>query len=145
PVLRPGPRAATPPDGPPQRDSRRVRFRGAGPRAGRPHGERGVRAAHRTAGLDVQAASVDGRRFRVGPKRGGEMAGHVADYFTVPGRVLVLLTLLLAVGGTWGYVAWAWDDLPTGGYPLWLFALPVLVGSGLLFALGAAALRWFGV
>jgi hypothetical protein len=74
------------------------------------------------------------------------MAKHVSEYFTVPGRVLILSTILLATGGTVGYMAWAVDDgLREGTYPIWLFALPVLLAAGLFFALGVGVLRYFGV
>jgi hypothetical protein len=73
------------------------------------------------------------------------MAKHASEYFTLPGRVLVLLTTVLATGGTAGYIAWAWDGLPPGSYPIWLFALPVLLAAGLFFALGLGVLRYFGV
>jgi hypothetical protein len=58
---------------------------------------------------------------------------------------LVLLSILLAAGGTYGYIAWAWEGLPPGSYPLWFFALPGLLAAGLLFALGTGILRCFGV
>jgi hypothetical protein len=73
------------------------------------------------------------------------MARHASEYFTLPGRALVLLSILLAAGGTVGYIAWAWEGLPPGSYPLWFFALPALLAAGLFFALGTGILRWFGV
>ena len=74
------------------------------------------------------------------------MARHPSDYFTFPGRVLSLLTLVIAVGGPFAYFAWVMDDLPPGRrYPLWFFALPVLTGAGLFFAACSALLKAIGV
>ncbi len=73
------------------------------------------------------------------------MAKHASEYFTLPGRILVLLTIFLAIGGTIGYITLVWDGLPPGNYPIILFALPVLFVAGLFFALGVGVLRYFGV
>jgi hypothetical protein len=73
------------------------------------------------------------------------MSRHASEYFTFPGRILVLLTVLLAVGGPFAYFALVWEDLPPGSYPLLLFAMPFLILAALFFGLGVAVLRWFDV
>ena len=70
---------------------------------------------------------------------------HISEYFTMPGRILVLITIVLAVGGPWLLIGWLYDSLPTGNYPLLFFALPIWIGLALLFALTSAVLRWLGV
>jgi hypothetical protein len=73
------------------------------------------------------------------------MARHISEYFTLPGRVLVLLTMILAAGGMVAYIVWMWDGLPQGNYPVSFFALPVFLAATLFFALGGAVLKCFGV
>jgi hypothetical protein len=65
--------------------------------------------------------------------------------FTLVGRLLVLFTLTLAVGGPFAYFYWLSDDLPSGSYPLLLFALPILIGAAIFFALATLVLRSMGI
>jgi hypothetical protein len=73
------------------------------------------------------------------------MPRHVSEYFTLPGRILALATLVLAIGGPFAYFAWVMDELPAGRYPLWLFAFPVLFGAALFFAAGTVLLTKLGI
>ena len=67
-------------------------------------------------------------------------ARQLSEIFTLTGRILVIATILLAVGGTYGVIAFFYDTLPPGRYPLWFFGMPVWVGSGLLFVVVAGLL-----
>jgi hypothetical protein len=70
------------------------------------------------------------------------MADHVSQYFTMPGRILVLLTIVLAIGGTWVYLIV--DLLPAGRYPIFMFSVPIYLGAGLFFLIGRFVLKCFG-
>lgn len=70
---------------------------------------------------------------------------HAAEYFTMPGRMLVLTTIVLAVGGPWVVFLWLHDTLTPGRYPLWFFAAPIWVALGIGFALVTALLRRLGI
>jgi hypothetical protein len=74
-----------------------------------------------------------------------ERKQHASEYFTMPGRILVLTTIVLAAGGPWLVFLWLHDSLRPGRYPLWFFALPIWIGLVFLFALATAVLRWLGV
>jgi hypothetical protein len=65
--------------------------------------------------------------------------------FTLPARIVVVLSIVAAASGTAAYIDWAYDDLPPGSYPLWFFAMPVAVAVGLLCAACLALLRACGV
>lgn len=67
------------------------------------------------------------------------------DGFTLPARVIIVFGILLAAGGTWAYIDWAWEGLPQGSYPLFLFALPMLVLAGIVVGLGLFALHLLGI
>lgn len=73
------------------------------------------------------------------------MPKHISEYFTLPGKILALLTLVLAVGGPWVYFAMVMDELPPGSYPILFFALPVMIGAVFFFAFGAMILKYFGI
>jgi hypothetical protein len=74
-----------------------------------------------------------------------ERGRHASEYFTIPGRILVLTTIVLAVGGPWLVFMWLYDTLTPGRYPLWFFALPIWVSLAFAFALTAAVFRLFGI
>ena len=73
------------------------------------------------------------------------MGQTLGERLTLAGRILVLLTLFLAVGGPIGYFAITWEELPAGRYPIWFFVLPVLAGAALFYVIGAVVLRWLGI
>jgi hypothetical protein len=73
----------------------------------------------------------------VAPVRGR----HVSEYFTIPGRMLVLSTLVLAFGGPWLVVHCLHDVLPSGSYPLWFFFLPIWIVLAILFFFATVILR----
>jgi hypothetical protein len=62
---------------------------------------------------------------------------------SLPARVVIVLCIIGAVGATAGYISWAHDSLPSGSYPLWFFALPIVVVAGLVCGAGLAVL-WAG-
>jgi hypothetical protein len=67
------------------------------------------------------------------------------EHFSLPARVVIVLSVLAAVGGTAGYIVWVAEDLPPGSYPVWLFAIPVVVGAGVRCAAALAFLRLCGI
>ncbi len=69
----------------------------------------------------------------------------VLESFTVPARIVIVLSMVAAVIGTSVYMGWIRGDLPAGRYPLWFFAMPVVVAVGFLCAAGLALLRLCGV
>jgi hypothetical protein len=70
---------------------------------------------------------------------------HFYEHLTLAGRILLIATLVLGVGGPWMVIFWLHDSLPPGSYSLWFFTLPVLVGSALLFGLAVYALQKLGI
>ena len=69
----------------------------------------------------------------------------VARWLTIPGRLLLILTLLAFAGGFTLYVIAVAGDLPPGRYPVAVFILPVLVGAAGFFAAAAFVLERLGV
>ena len=67
------------------------------------------------------------------------------ENFSLPARIVIVLSVVAAVAGTAGFISRVYDDLPPGRYPLWLFAMPVAVAAGLLCAAGLSLLRACGV
>jgi hypothetical protein len=65
--------------------------------------------------------------------------------FTLPARAVIVSGLFLAAGGTWAYIEWSYDSLPQGSYPLFFFAMPVLLVAGVVVGLGLLALRLLGI
>jgi hypothetical protein len=75
----------------------------------------------------------------------GRSSGNPLEQFSLPARIVIVLSLVTAVGGTAAYISWIYDDLSPGSYPLWLFAMPVLVVVGLLCLAGLGLLRAIGI
>jgi hypothetical protein len=76
---------------------------------------------------------------------GYERGRRAAEYFTIPGRILVLTTFVLGVGGPWLMFMWLHDSLTPGEYPLWFFGLPIWTALACAFVLTAAVLKRFGI
>jgi hypothetical protein len=72
-------------------------------------------------------------------------ARPLRETLSLPARIVIVLSVLLAAGGTVAYVFWAIDSLPAGRYPLWFFALPVVAAVGVLCAVGLGVMRVCGV
>jgi len=51
----------------------------------------------------------------------------------------------LAAGGTWAYIDWAYEGLPAGSYPVFLFAAPALLVAGAFVGAGLLLFRRLGV
>lgn len=64
--------------------------------------------------------------------------------YTLPGRLLLVFVILLPIVGTWGTIYLLADSLPSGRYPVLLFAVPYVLLSALLFFAGSSTLRKFG-
>ena len=81
----------------------------------------------------------------VGRVAGRPPAAGPAEWFTVPGRLLLILT----VAGAAALFAWYFlvlvDDLPAGSYPVVVFVAPVAVGAVLFFLSAAFVLERIGV
>lgn len=69
----------------------------------------------------------------------------VEHILSFPARLVILLSVVAATAGTAAYVCWIYTDLPPGRYPLWFFAMPVVMAVGLLCAAGLALLRFCGI
>jgi hypothetical protein len=67
------------------------------------------------------------------------------DAYTLPARIVIVAGILSAFGGTWAYVTWVYDDLPAGRYPLFVFAVPVMIAAAVFVGIGLGMLRFFGV
>jgi hypothetical protein len=65
--------------------------------------------------------------------------------FSIPVRLLIILCLVVAGGGTVAYTLWVHDSLPAGSYPCFFFVIPGLLGAGLVFAVGLGIFRMCGV
>jgi hypothetical protein len=70
---------------------------------------------------------------------------HAVEYFTIPGRILVLTTIILAVAGPWLIFMWLRETLTPGRYRLSFFAIPVWTFLGIAFCITAALFRRFGI
>jgi hypothetical protein len=75
----------------------------------------------------------------------GRSGGNPLERFSLPARIVIVLSFMTAVGGTAAYISWIYDDLSPGSYPVWLFAMPVLVVVGLLCLAGLGLLRATGI
>jgi len=64
--------------------------------------------------------------------------------YTLPGRLLLIIVILLPIVGTWGTIYLLAESLPGGQYPVFLFAAPYLIISPLVLLLGSLALRRLG-
>jgi hypothetical protein len=67
------------------------------------------------------------------------------EHFSLPARIVIVMSVIAAGAGTMAYISWVHNDLPPGRYPLWFFALPVGIAAVLLCAAGLALLRVCGV
>jgi hypothetical protein len=65
--------------------------------------------------------------------------------FTLVGRLLVLVTLLLGGGLFAWIVLYAKDRMPDGGYPIAFILIPVVIGAAIFFVLAELFLRLFGI
>jgi hypothetical protein len=65
--------------------------------------------------------------------------------FTFAGRLILLIAVLIAVGGTVGLIAWANEFLPAGRFPIFLFAIPSLCAAGVFVALSMLLLKLCGL
>jgi hypothetical protein len=65
--------------------------------------------------------------------------------FTFAGRLILLIALMIAIGGTAALVYWGNEILPAGRYPIVLFAIPPLCVAGIFIALGMLILKLAGL
>jgi hypothetical protein len=70
---------------------------------------------------------------------------HAVEYFTIPGRILVVTTIILATTGPWLIFMWLHDTLTPGRYRLSFFAIPVSTLVGIAFCIAAGLFRRFGI
>jgi hypothetical protein len=64
--------------------------------------------------------------------------------FTLVGRLLILITLMIIIGGPFAYFYWVVDTLPSGRYFLAFFSIPFLVVGLVFFAVAEAVLKSLG-
>ena len=65
--------------------------------------------------------------------------------FTFAGRLIVLIAVLIAVGGTVGLITWPNGIFPAVRLPLFLVAIPPLCVAGVFVALGMLVLKLCGL
>ena len=68
-----------------------------------------------------------------------------ADWLTIPGRLLLILTLIGFAGGYGLYMLWGLENLPRGSYPILFFIVPVLLVAALFFVVTAFVLERLGI
>ena len=68
-----------------------------------------------------------------------------ADWLTVPGRLLLIFTLIGFGGGFTWYTLWALETLPSGSYPFLFFVFPVLLAAAVFFFATAFLLERLGI
>jgi hypothetical protein len=79
------------------------------------------------------------------PLRGSPVNKEVGTNLTIPGRFLILVTVVVAVVGPFLLFLCVYDSLPAGGYPLWFFGIPVWFGCVIFFIVMASILRRLGI
>jgi hypothetical protein len=80
-----------------------------------------------------------------GDDRDRETHGGPIDWFTVPGRLLFILTNVACAGAFVVYFLAIADDLAPGSYPVLLFVLPVLLAGFFFFLIAAWVLERLGI
>lgn len=79
---------------------------------------------------------------RAEPKQYGS---NPFEAFSVPTRLVIVGSIVASVCGTAIFICWIYEDLPPGSYPIWFFALPVLMAVGLFCVACLWALRLCGI
>jgi hypothetical protein len=79
------------------------------------------------------------------PDQDDEGSRGPADWLTVRGRLLLILTLLSFAGGFTWYTLRALETLPSGSYPFLFFAIPVLIAAVVFFFAVAFLLERLGI
>ena len=64
--------------------------------------------------------------------------------FTILGRLWIIACIVLAMLGFYAYVTDFLPGLPSGGYPIIMFLLPVLIAAFFVYVLGYGLLRLCG-
>jgi uncharacterized RDD family membrane protein YckC len=68
-----------------------------------------------------------------------------ADWFTVPGLLLLIFTILAcAATFVWYFLATS-DNLPAGSYPIFFWLFPILTGGLFFFLIAAFLLEKLGI
>jgi len=65
--------------------------------------------------------------------------------FTFAGRLLLVLTLIIAAGVFYWYVMFVNDNLPSGSYPVAFLLIPVVIGAAIFFIVVSLILRLAGI
>jgi len=87
--------------------------------------------------------------FREGP--GSQIRPAIAggsgpvEWFTIPGRLLFIVTSIGCGAGLYGVFFWAVDNLPRGSYPVVLWIAPIALAGVLFFLISAFILERMGV
>lgn len=64
---------------------------------------------------------------------------------TLAGRLIVLVTLVIVIGGTAATWFWSGEILPAGRYPIMLFIMPSLFVAGIFIASSMLCLKMAGL
>ena len=65
--------------------------------------------------------------------------------YTIPARLLLVAMIVLPIAGTGGLIYCLYESLPSGRYPIIVFAMPFVVVAFLGFHLGSVTLRKLGI
>src|ERR1051325_5755505 len=74
-----------------------------------------------------------------------QMRPSPVDKLTIPGRLLLILTILLFGGTCFFYFMYVVQDLPSGRYPVFMFWFPVALVSAIFFLIAAWILERLGI
>jgi hypothetical protein len=64
--------------------------------------------------------------------------------FTFAGRLVILISIIIAIGGTTADIWWSRESLE-GSHPLIVFAFPAFLAAGLFCGASVLILRLFGI
>jgi hypothetical protein len=70
---------------------------------------------------------------------------HPMEKFTIPGRLLIIATIIVAGGLFYWNVMFINANFPAGHYPIPFILIPVLIGSAIFYGIFYFILRCFGV
>ena len=75
------------------------------------------------------------------------MARHSgpAEWFTVPGRLLFIFTIIGCSGLFYWYFWATWESLPSGRYPILMLVFPIVLAGFVFFVTAAFFLEKCGV
>jgi hypothetical protein len=74
-----------------------------------------------------------------------ERPPNAIEKLTIPGRFLLLVTVLLFAGGTWLSLNVVLEHFPSGSYPVFVILMPICIWCALFFLIAARILERCGI